>query len=95
MGLPSGERTRGRPQGTQQDGWRDQAACRAGVTAVSPEDWFLPNEAKALRAKAVCAGCPVREACLDYALRTQQPWGVWGGQTSEERGTAYQRTRIR
>ncbi len=41
------------------------------------------------RAKAVCSGCPVKEACLAYALKTRQPWGVWGGMTAHERGTAY------
>ena len=30
-------------------------------------------------AKAVCAGCPVRAACLDGALTRGERWGVWGG----------------
>lgn len=79
----------GRPQTVEQDGWRDDAACRTDVTAVSPQHWFQETEARAALAKAICARCPVQEACLDYALRTQQPWGVWGGQTATERGTAY------
>ncbi len=33
----------------------------------------------------VCAGCPVREDCLDYALRTNQTQGVWGMTTPAER----------
>ncbi|MEJ8645170.1 WhiB family transcriptional regulator [Streptomyces sp. MS1.HAVA.3] len=33
----------------------------------------------------MCAGCPVRRACLDHALRTREPFGVWGGLTEEER----------
>ena len=32
------------------------------------------------RAKAICAECPVREACLEGALARREPWGVWGGQ---------------
>ena len=32
------------------------------------------------RAKAMCAECPVREACLAGALARREPWGVWGGQ---------------
>ncbi|MCA1674521.1 MAG: WhiB family transcriptional regulator, partial [Actinobacteria bacterium] len=31
------------------------------------------------RAKAVCAECPVREACFDGALARSEPYGVWGG----------------
>jgi WhiB family transcriptional regulator, redox-sensing transcriptional regulator len=33
----------------------------------------------------VCAGCPVRAACLEHALRTRERFGVWGGLTEEER----------
>ena len=32
--------------------------------------------AEALR---ICGQCPVREACLDYALKNQIQHGVWGG----------------
>lgn len=31
------------------------------------------------RAKAVCARCPSRDACLDYALTNAIRFGVWGG----------------
>jgi WhiB family redox-sensing transcriptional regulator len=30
-------------------------------------------------AKQVCAQCPLRDACRDYAITTRQRWGVWGG----------------
>jgi WhiB family redox-sensing transcriptional regulator len=84
----------GRPTVADTDAaWREQAACRPQATGVSPNEWFLSNEKKALNAKAVCATCPVQAACLDYAINTEQPWGVWGGKTSAERGTAYQRKR--
>lgn len=36
-------------------------------------------------AKAVCARCPVRRACGDFALRTNQEYGIWGGMDEEER----------
>jgi hypothetical protein len=38
------------------------------------------------RAKALCAACPVREACAEHAIRTGESRGVWGGLTPEERG---------
>jgi len=38
-----------------------------------------------LRAKAVCAQCPVRSECLEWALETAQPHGVWGGLDEQER----------
>ncbi len=32
------------------------------------------------RAKAICSRCVIRTACLDGALRREEPWGVWGGE---------------
>jgi WhiB family redox-sensing transcriptional regulator len=36
-------------------------------------------------AKAVCARCPVRLACLGEALANREIRGVWGGLTVAER----------
>jgi len=36
-------------------------------------------------AKRVCAACPVRQECLDYALRVREPFGIWGGLNETER----------
>lgn len=36
--------------------------------------------------RVVCGGCPLRELCLEYALETREPWGIWGGTTPQERG---------
>jgi len=38
-------------------------------------------------AKAICAGCPVRNECLAFALRTGQVDGIWGGTTTHERAS--------
>ena len=44
---------------------------------------------KIKEAKAVCAGCPVRQQCLDEALKfsttRQDCCGIWGGLTWKER----------
>lgn len=61
--------------------WQDEAACRGSDTSV----FFPASEADAGEAKAVCATCPVAEACLEYAISTRQPDGVWGGLTPTER----------
>ena len=34
---------------------------------------------------AICATCPVAEACLEYAIETRQPDGIWGGLNADER----------
>lgn len=63
------------------DEWRLDAACRDLDTAV-----FFPDTDEAVAvAKAVCATCPVREACLQFALVTRQDDGVWGGLDENER----------
>lgn len=61
--------------------WQDQAACRGVDTAV----FFPVSEADADEAKAICATCPVAEACLEWALETRPPDGVFGGLTAMER----------
>jgi WhiB family transcriptional regulator, redox-sensing transcriptional regulator len=61
--------------------WRLAAACRDLDTAV----FFPETEEGAAAAKAVCATCPVRESCLEFALVTRQEDGVWGGLDENER----------
>lgn len=63
----------------------EQAACQT----ADPELFFPVSGAGAglavARAKAVCASCAVRQQCLDFAVETRQPHGVWGGTTEQER----------
>lgn len=63
------------------ESWRAGAACRG----VDPNVFFPLSEEEAGPAKAICATCPVRDQCLDYALDTRQGDGVWGGLTEVER----------
>jgi WhiB family redox-sensing transcriptional regulator len=35
-------------------------------------------------AKDICATCPVRIGCLEYAIRTKPTRGIWAGVTAEE-----------
>ena len=49
---------------------------------------FFPTEISGVkRAIAVCAECPVREACLEYALENKIEHGVWGGKSERARAT--------
>ncbi len=68
--------------------WRSDAACRSS----DARQFFAPmgelREERSRReraARALCRSCPVQEACLDYALRVQEPYGIWGGLTELER----------
>jgi WhiB family transcriptional regulator, redox-sensing transcriptional regulator len=50
--------------------------CRSS----EPDLWFAESPADVEHAKALCAPCPLRDACLAGALERREPWGVWGGQ---------------
>jgi WhiB family transcriptional regulator, redox-sensing transcriptional regulator len=79
----------------EDDGWRARAACRD----EDPELFFPigssgPAALKQIAAaKAICAQCPVREACLRFALDTGQDYGIWGGLTEDERRRMRRRER--
>lgn len=67
--------------------WRDQAACAGLGVAL-----FFNGRGGAdyEEAKAVCARCPVRTECLNYALRCEpvvqgHRLGMWGGLLPAER----------
>ncbi|MFF3517748.1 WhiB family transcriptional regulator [Streptomyces sp. NPDC002573] len=66
--------------------WRERAEC----LRVDPDLFFpISNGGLTLlqidKAKAVCGRCPVVEQCLDWAVRTGQADGIWGGLTEGER----------
>jgi len=50
-----------------------------------PEAWFPEKGGSTRPAKAVCAHCPIREACLEVALANGYREGVWGGASWMER----------
>lgn len=67
--------------------WWDLAACN-GIGHEDP-DFFFPDPSDDLgiaQARSICYQCPIREACLEYALANGIRDGVWGG-VFLERGT--------
>ena len=78
-------------------GWQDDAACREEdlILFFGPDGERQPErEIRERKAKAVCAECPVRTECLNYALSRPEKYGVWGGLNEEERA-AERRRRMR
>ncbi len=69
---------------------RNSVPCRE----QDPELWFAESPRDLELAKAFCAQCPVRDACLAGALDRAEPWGVWGGEIFE-RGVVIARKRPR
>jgi WhiB family redox-sensing transcriptional regulator len=69
--------------------WQTRAACRGYDAnlffAPSQQESKEEREIRESQAKSVCARCPVREECLDFALATREPHGIWGGLNEIER----------
>jgi WhiB family redox-sensing transcriptional regulator len=69
--------------------WRTDASCRDEDTSI----FFSDDPAEAGRALAMCAGCPVRQSCLEFALNSRQGDGIWGGLNEMERRRERRRRR--
>lgn len=66
---------------TSSEVWQLKAAC-----LESDPELFFPEEGESTApAKRICAQCPVRTQCLDYALAKREPYGVFGGLSEGER----------
>ena len=66
--------------------WRRTAAC----LDTDPSLFFpIGVTGAALQqitdARSVCMSCSCQEACLEFALRSNQDTGIWGGASEEER----------
>lgn len=61
--------------------WMDEGVC----AQVGDDLWFPEKGGSTREAKQVCAGCPVKADCLEYALRHDIRTGVWGGKAERER----------
>lgn len=61
--------------------WMEHGACRN--EAYDPE-WWWPERGDAEHgtnplALRICGACPVRDLCLDYAMKHDEREGIWGG----------------
>jgi WhiB family redox-sensing transcriptional regulator len=56
-----------------------------GKCREHPPETFFPSDGAGVGiARRICADCPVKQPCLDYALDNHIEHGVWGG--TSERG---------
>jgi WhiB family redox-sensing transcriptional regulator len=69
--------------------WMSRGTCKE-----APWGLFFPREGTGvIAAKKICATCPVRQECLDYALEHHIDHGVWGGCSERERARTLRRRR--
>jgi WhiB family redox-sensing transcriptional regulator len=65
----------------QRPDWQHEGAC----LGHDPDIWFPERGQDYQRAKLICHECPVRTECLEWALATEQKFGIWGGASERER----------
>ncbi|REF00345.1 WhiB family transcriptional regulator [Thermomonospora umbrina] len=69
--------------------WQAHAAC-----ASADGEAFFPEKGGSVQyAQRVCAGCPVKAECLEYALDNAITFGVWGGKSEGQRRVLRRRAR--
>jgi WhiB family transcriptional regulator, redox-sensing transcriptional regulator len=61
-------------------GWMDTMACRDEDPEI-----FFGDPRSSEEAKAICARCPVTDACLNYVITQDIREGVAGGLSETER----------
>ena len=70
--------------------WLASGKCRD-----LPVETFFPSDGAGVEAaRRICANCPVKNLCLEYALVNRIAQGVWGG-TSERQRRQLARSRRR
>ena len=61
--------------------WMQLGKCRDLDPAI-----FFPSEGIGVQtAQQICAECPVKSSCLEYALANRVDHGVWGGTSERQR----------
>ncbi len=74
--------------------WQEDSACRQYDNVLffgEDGESELEKQARESRAKAVCRSCPVLEPCLEFAMETNQKYGIWGGLNDKERASLKRR----
>lgn len=69
--------------------WMAKGRC----TSIPPS-MFFPSDGSGVEvARRICADCPVKAPCLEYALEHRIDHGVWGGTSERERRRILKRRR--
>lgn len=64
----------------------DSEWMATGLCRVEPPATFFPSDGVGVEiAKRICADCPVKVPCLEYALENRIDHGVWGGTSERQR----------
>lgn len=64
--------------------WQRNAECAKPENADIKSYFFAADHQKKYEAKNLCFTCPVRGACVQWALENKEIWGIWGGKDENE-----------
>ena len=73
-----------RPAETGEDtalAWQSESLC----AQTDPEAFFPEKGGSTRDAKRICTSCEVKAQCLEYALKNDERFGIWGGLSERER----------
>ena len=65
-----------------------------GLCKNYDSEWWFPEQERInsrkrtkeeMLARTICTECPVRDECLDYSLKYEGIYGIWGGLNEHER----------
>lgn len=77
--------------------WRDDASCKemgnAEFFATFNNNGKEAQE-RLRQVRAICTACKVNKECLDFAVRNEIAYGVWGGMTASERKVMFPRVSV-
>jgi WhiB family redox-sensing transcriptional regulator len=61
--------------------WHVNALC----AQTDPESFFPKKGGSTKEAKKICGLCSVRIDCLEFAIESDERYGIWGGLSERER----------
>lgn len=79
----------------RREAWVERAACRGMVETAGPsaqQRTFFPERGGSTKTgRAICADCPVRQECAEFAIPQRGLHGIWGGMSQKERSAERRR----
>jgi WhiB family transcriptional regulator, redox-sensing transcriptional regulator len=78
----------------QRPSWQHEGECN-GLNFEQIDHVFYPSQGQSIKeARKICAPCPVKQECLDYALEKGERFGIWGGLTTRERNRILKKQKL-
>jgi len=70
------------PFDPDKNGWKGKARCKG-----LPPTMFFPERGQMVppSVRKMCAACEVREECLEFAVLSNEQYGIWAGTSIKQR----------